>query len=221
MKKCFNIFILGTAIVWFLTPVYVFGQMPRLLESLPSIGPTPVYEGGDITNYFQWVFSFGISLAGIFAVLMIVIGGIEYVAAYGDPNRISSARNRINQALLGLLLAICAWLILYTINPNFIKGTFTIPSISKPISTQEALQRVRDQQTTSLSSQPSPTQPQTTPPSTPTTPIPQEDPCKGFICNTISRDVCTSQGGTILSPCETYCPSTKGLCGGTYVCCKR
>ena len=62
---------------------------------------------------------------------MIVIGGIQYVTAYGNPGKLEDAKNRINQALIGLLLAVGAWLILYTINPDLIKGTLNIPSLTK------------------------------------------------------------------------------------------
>lgn len=98
----------------------------QYLETLPNFQYVPS-PSADLTSYLQWVLAFGISLAGILAVFMIVIGGIEYITAYGNPTRLESAKNRIEQALLGLLLAIGAWLILYTINPNLIKGTLIFP----------------------------------------------------------------------------------------------
>jgi TRAP-type C4-dicarboxylate transport system permease small subunit len=99
------------------------------LEPLPGIGPEPGYSSYNLSSYLQWVFAFAISIAGILAVLMIVIGGIQYITAYGNPNQIENAKNRIYQALLGLLLAISAWLILNTINPDLIKGVLNITPI--------------------------------------------------------------------------------------------
>ena len=90
------------------------------LETLPSIGRTP--PSTNLSGYLQWLFTFGISFAGIAAVAMIVVGGVQYITAYGNSSVVQSAKNRITQALLGLLLAICAWLILYTINPDLING---------------------------------------------------------------------------------------------------
>ncbi len=100
-----------------------------LLESLPGTGTAPGTSVG-LSGYLEAVFAFGISLAGIFAVLMIVIGGIQYITAYGNPGRAESAKNRIWQALIGLLLVVSAWLILYTINPDFKKGILDIPPIT-------------------------------------------------------------------------------------------
>lgn len=111
------------------------GQLPAAivlaqfvpLEPLPPIGNTQ--PATDLSGYLQWVFALGISIAGIAAVVSIVIAGIQYITAYGNASAIGSAKERIRQALYGLLLAICAWLILYTINPDLIKGTLSIPSL--------------------------------------------------------------------------------------------
>lgn len=97
----------------------------QLLEPIPFYG-TGELKSTDLDTYLETVFAFGISLAGILAVLMIVIGGIEYITAYGNTGRTENAKNRITQALIGLLLAICAYLILYTINPDLIKGSLDI-----------------------------------------------------------------------------------------------
>ncbi len=113
-----------------------------LLEPLPGTGTAPG-TSVSLSGYLEAVFAFGISLAGIFAVLMIVIGGIQYITAYGNPGQAESAKNRICQALLGLLLVVSAWLILYTINPDLTKGTLNIPSINQPMPTYKALQLVK------------------------------------------------------------------------------
>ncbi len=102
------------------------GYIP--LEPLPGGSMAPGEYVG-LSGYLQSVFAFGISLAGIFAVLMIVIGGIQYITAYGNPSQAESAKNRIWQALIGLLLVVSAWLILYTINPDLTKGVLKIPPI--------------------------------------------------------------------------------------------
>ena len=132
MKKGLAIIIkflpLANSLWALILPVFVFAaQQYTLLEPIPT--PNSTFTTGDISGYLQTVFLFGISLAGILAVVMIVRGGIEYITAYGNPGRIETAKNRITQALLGLLLAVGAWLILYTINPDLAKGTLTIPEI--------------------------------------------------------------------------------------------
>jgi len=116
-----------------------------LLEPLPGTETAPGTSVG-LSGYLEAVFAFGISLAGIFAVLMIVIGGIEYITAYGNPGRAETAKNRIWQALIGLLLVVSAWLILYTINPDLTKGQLNIPPLPSGLKTlqpSEALKLVK------------------------------------------------------------------------------
>lgn len=128
MRKKFLTIIL---FIGFLAASYCSAANYTLLEKLPDIGGTSEVTAPDLSQYLQWVFVFAISIAGILAVLMIVVGGIQYITAYGNPGKASAGRERITQALLGLLLAVTAWLILYTINPDFIKGTLlNIPDIT-------------------------------------------------------------------------------------------
>jgi len=135
MKRGIFIFIIITACLIIFAPITIFaadnttpGFTP--LEKLPEIGGVSPGETPSLSSYFQWIFVFGISIAGILAVLMMVIGGIQYVTAYGNPGQVERGKDRITQALLGLLLAVTAWLILYTINPDLAKGKLEIPSIS-------------------------------------------------------------------------------------------
>lgn len=45
-------------------------------------------------------------LVGIASIILIIIGGFKYVVAAGDPSKITSARDTILYAVLGILLAI-------------------------------------------------------------------------------------------------------------------
>lgn len=127
MKKIFFISKLSL-IAGFWGAISVFAEPYQLLE--PIVSGTKTFSGGDLSSYLEAVFAFGISLAGILAVAMIVIGGIQYMTAYGNSSAVENAKERITQALLGLLLAVAAWLILYTINPDLAKGQLTVPPVS-------------------------------------------------------------------------------------------
>lgn len=47
-------------------------------------------------------------IVGIVSVIMVIIGGLKYVLASGDPSNISSAKNTIMYALVGLAVAVVA-----------------------------------------------------------------------------------------------------------------
>jgi len=67
--------------------------------------------------YAMQLYRWAASIVGIICVLLIVISGIQITASRGED--ISSAKNRITQALAGLALLFLSALILYTINPTF------------------------------------------------------------------------------------------------------
>ncbi|MDD5050585.1 MAG: pilin [Candidatus Pacebacteria bacterium] len=78
----------------------------------------------DLSTYLGSIFKIGIGLCGVFAVLMIVIGGLEYVMTEKVASK-EDAKTRITNAIVGLLLAISSYVLLYTINPALVSLNFT------------------------------------------------------------------------------------------------
>ena len=61
-----------------------------------------------------------IGLSAVWAVLMIVLGGIQYISTDAIFKK-EEGRKRIENAVYGLVLVIAAWLILATINPALLE----------------------------------------------------------------------------------------------------
>lgn len=95
------------------------------LSPLPD-GSGGVMNSPDLTTYLIGMFKLLIGVAGALAVVMIVIGGIQYMstdAIYGKKD----GKEKINRALGGLLLALVSWLILNSINPKILEINAVIP----------------------------------------------------------------------------------------------
>jgi type IV secretory pathway VirB2 component (pilin) len=73
----------------------------------------------DLGTYVKGMFETIIGIAGILAVVMIVICGIKLMTA-GSAGGKSEAKDCITNALFGVLLAVGSWLILNTINPQLL-----------------------------------------------------------------------------------------------------
>lgn len=58
-------------------------------------------------------------MTGLLAVLMVVVGGVQYIISGADPSQKDDAKSRIQQALIAMTLLLLSALILRTINPNF------------------------------------------------------------------------------------------------------
>ena len=79
-------------------------------------------------------YTYALGLAGTLAVIMIVYGGVKYVASAGNTSQQADARDIIQNAVLGILLLGGAYLILNTINPEITKlKSPSLTPISAPI----------------------------------------------------------------------------------------
>lgn len=99
----------------------------KLLAPIPLKGAGQ----GDVetttaVGYIQGIFTLIIAIAGGLAVIKIIFGGIKYMYtdAFTDKNE---AKDTIQNAIWGLLLAMSAWLILYTVNPKLVDFNLIIP----------------------------------------------------------------------------------------------
>ena len=107
-----------------------------LLAPLPSIG-----DGSGLVNvstgfgdYLTGIIKLVMGLIGVFAVLMVIIGGIEYMSTVNVGEK-EGAKSRILNAIFGLVLALASYLILNTINPKLVGGSISIGSSSSSAST--------------------------------------------------------------------------------------
>ena len=113
----------------FLIPIFLFSLAGtalayNLLQPLPVVGQTVE----SFPDYITKIIPFILGLAAVLAVVEIVIGGIEYAVTEAIDAK-ADAKDRIRQAILGLLLALASWLILYTINPELINLKLNIPGL--------------------------------------------------------------------------------------------
>lgn len=97
----------------------------KLLAPLPGYVET-VDGKTTASSYISGIFTLTIAIAGALAVLKIVFSGIQYMSTDAFSGK-SAAKEGIQSALWGLLLAISAWLILSTINPDLVKFNLNIP----------------------------------------------------------------------------------------------
>ncbi len=101
----------------------------NLLAPLPTGGAGSSPSGSvNINTYIPAMFKLAIGLAGGLAVLRIITGGIKYMTtdAFGEKG---DAKQTIQDAVIGLLLAISAYTILATVNPKLVDFKFDIEGL--------------------------------------------------------------------------------------------
>jgi hypothetical protein len=98
------------------------------LEKGVSAAETNTVKGA--ADYLGRVYTFAISIVGLVATVMFIIGGFQYLTSAGDASKIGAAKKRITDALIGLVLALGSYALLNTLNPQLV--TF------KPLTVQNA-----------------------------------------------------------------------------------
>ncbi len=100
------------------------------LVKIPGVGAPK-----NLSQYLVGLYNFLLSVVGIAALLMLVIGGFKYLTAAANPSAASEAKDIISNAVYGLILALLTWVIISTINPDLLvikqPGTHTPQTISQ------------------------------------------------------------------------------------------
>ncbi|MFZ5364323.1 MAG: pilin [Patescibacteria group bacterium] len=116
------------------TPYQFESVTPNLeipLPTLPSFSEfTDLTLQGDAPNRYIWIpwigqyiaaiYKYAIGIVGVLAGIMIVIGGLLWLTAGGAADRVSTAKSFIESSLVGLVIALTSYLLLYVINPNLV-----------------------------------------------------------------------------------------------------
>jgi len=92
----------------------VFAQAVDVVS--PNRATVPFQNlGALVTNILAVLFF----VAGLAAFIFLIIGGIQYITAGGDPKAAASARDRITGAIVGLIIVVAAFAIVLILERVF------------------------------------------------------------------------------------------------------
>lgn len=94
--------------------------LSRLAEI--SVEPNIPCAGGgcDDSNIFASIILWSYVVLGVVAVIIIIIGGVQYITSAGDPGKVKRAQMTVIYAIIGLVFATAAAAIL-----SFVTGVFS------------------------------------------------------------------------------------------------
>ncbi|MDE2172767.1 MAG: hypothetical protein KGJ33_02395, partial [Patescibacteria group bacterium] len=158
--------LLGAEAIFTLSSPMIAAAQTAAQNNYTVLAPLPCISGngvscpsGNLQNvtqvsyqqYIQYAFNLMIALAAVAAVVMLVWGGFEYVLS-AVPGTKSDGKARVTNAVIGLVLVLCTYLILKTINPQLVNIPSTLvpplPSISgdNPVTSSNAFWDTLSQQ---------------------------------------------------------------------------
>jgi hypothetical protein len=90
-------------------------------KGLTDIGAKEPTNAVPLQTRIKQVINVIMFILGRIAVIMIIIGGIRYVVSGGDSGAVTSAKNTIFYAVIGLVVALLAYAIVNFVVSSFVK----------------------------------------------------------------------------------------------------
>lgn len=90
----------------------------------PEVDLPGVFEGVQdadetlLSRYLRAIYVYFIWIVGIVATVMVIYGGLRWVAAAGNPGQIKEARDIIDNAVIGVIIGLTSVVLLNIINPK-------------------------------------------------------------------------------------------------------
>lgn len=122
---------IGVAFLAFPVSVLAVPAQPNINLETALTGKLPVFT---VAAFISFIIKLLLLVAFIVAFIFLVIGGIRWITAGGDPKGVEAARNTVTAALIGLVIVLSAFalikLIEFFFNITIISGPIEIPQIA-------------------------------------------------------------------------------------------
>ena len=112
MKK---LALITSSVLLLALPLVALGATSYTIENIgEQVGLGTADLKDTVINIIQWV----LGILALVAVVMIIIGGFQWMTAAGNEERIEKAKKVISAAVIGLIIVLLAWAIVI-----FVAGT--------------------------------------------------------------------------------------------------
>lgn len=108
--------------LFLLSPVFVNADTaPATGFAYQPLEPIPgATNASNFPDYVKGIYKFGLWTVGLAALLMLTVGGFLYVTSAGNTSALGNAKGIIKDSLIGIALALTAYLILNIISPDLV-----------------------------------------------------------------------------------------------------
>lgn len=97
-----------------------------------------------IALYVSAIYKYAIAVVGVLAVVIMMFGGATWITSGGNSERVTEAKAWIAASLTGLILVLCSWIILKTINPALVDfNTPELKTVDKALEAESAASSVQ------------------------------------------------------------------------------
>ena len=134
LKKIISTFHLAMFVAGGVGLVGALGQATLGVDTVSAVNPATQVQSGvnkaggagqNLQPQIQNAINTLLFVIGVVAVIMIIIGGIKYTLSNGDSAQITSAKNTILYAVIGIVVALLAYAIVNFVSDAFIAAPAT------------------------------------------------------------------------------------------------
>ncbi len=86
-------------------------------------------QDNNLGAYLNIMIKVFIGICAVLSVVMIVMGGLEYMTSELSHSK-EAGKEKISQAIFGLLIALGAYVLLFTINPDLLRSDLKVPTVA-------------------------------------------------------------------------------------------
>ena len=96
---------------------------PTLIINIPTVKLTELGQSGQyitipwIAQYLVGIYQYAIYAAAVLAVIMMMWGGFQWLTSAGDASKVGAAKKRLENAAIGLMILMSAYVIFTMVNP--------------------------------------------------------------------------------------------------------
>ncbi|PCI28837.1 hypothetical protein COB52_03130 [Candidatus Kaiserbacteria bacterium] len=109
----------------FSLPLLAHAASHTTYVSLVDLGGRFAGASGDLGQYFNNLFDLALLIGSILAVLLIATAGLQYMTTDAVSGT-TAAKDRIRQAVMGILMLLAIWIFFNEVNPNILKLDFSL-----------------------------------------------------------------------------------------------
>ncbi|MCK4501035.1 hypothetical protein KAU11_11105, partial [Candidatus Babeliales bacterium] len=118
----FILFLLLFVFAFSLTSHSVFANEKGLETSYPGIGGEEgLSSDPTLPEYVKYIFRVSLIIVVLSSFAVLIYGGFVFLTSGGSPVARNEGKNWLFSGILGLIIALCSYLILNTINPDILK----------------------------------------------------------------------------------------------------
>ena len=103
-------------------------QVDEINKGINAVGGSNSSATLQVDDIVLAVVNWLLFAVGVISVIMLIVGGIKYATSAGDSNKVTSAKNTIMYAIIGLAVAVLAFAIVGFVTNTLNGGTVQGPS---------------------------------------------------------------------------------------------